>query len=290
MPFSRLAAIPWILFVLLGMIPSFLRRTPMVASSFRPSLTSARRRFQSTVRLQEKKPSTPQQQSATAITSNAAENKVLNLSTVTLAELEDLVLGLQYPKYRAQQIHHYIRNQGVLDVDQMLTVPKKLREQLQRFSTTSSLQLVKEQVSRVDGTIKRVYQLHDGALIESVLMGPYQDGRYTACISSQVGCAQQCVFCATGQMGFSRQLTAAEIFEQVARFHAELLSSKDKTTPSTADPPPQHGKVQRLSNVVFMGMGEVRESVSVYRVLFMFHAHRNGFLYSHSHSPITKMS
>lgn len=224
----------------------------MVASSFRPSLhRPANRRFQSTVRLQETKK--PLSVSAPELMS---ENKVLNLSTVTLPELEALVLGLQYPKYRAQQIHHYIRHQGVLDVDQMLTVPKKLREQLQRFSTTSSLHLRKEQVSRVDGTIKRVYQLHDGALIESVLMGPYQDGRYTACISSQVGCAQQCVFCATGQMGFSRQLTAAEIFEQVARFHAELLSNeKEKTT----DEVPRHGKSQRLSNVVFMGMGEVRE-------------------------------
>ena len=203
------------------------------------------------------------QQSSFSSAPNEAA-KVLNLSTVTLAELEDLVLGLQYPKYRAQQIHQYIRNQGVLDCDKMLTLPKALREQLKQFCTTSALQLVKEQVSRVDGTIKRVYQLHDGALIESVLMGPYQDGRYTACISSQVGCAQQCVFCATGQMGFSRQLTVAEIFEQVARFHAELLSNEKKPPVSpaaTTDVPPpqqQHGKTQRLSNVVFMGMGEVR--------------------------------
>jgi 23S rRNA (adenine2503-C2)-methyltransferase len=252
---SRLAAVRWILFVLLGMIPSFLRRTAMVASSFRTSWTPSIR-FQSTVpRVETNKKSTPQSSSVPSAPERN-DSQLLNLSTVTLAELEDLVLGLQYPKYRAQQIHHYIRNQGVLDVDQMLTVPKKLREQLQRFSTTSSLQLRKEQVSRVDGTIKRVYQLHDGALLESVLMGPYRDGRYTACISSQVGCAQQCVFCATGQMGFSRQLTAAEIFEQVARFHAELLSQE---TSSSADPAPAHGKTQRLSNVVFMGMGEVRE-------------------------------
>ena len=75
-------------------------------------------------------------------------------------------------------------------------------------------------VSR-DGTVKRAYQLEDGQLIESVLM-PYRDGRQTACISSQAGCSMGCVFCATGQMGFARQLTADEIFEQTQRFHAEL--------------------------------------------------------------------
>ena len=68
---------------------------------------------------------------------------------------------------------------------------------------------------------------------------PYEDGRQTACISSQAGCAMGCVFCATGQMGFARQLTQDEIFEQVARFAAELKRDN-----------------KRLSNVVMMGMGE----------------------------------
>jgi hypothetical protein len=201
---------------------------------------------------------------------------VINLSTVTLSELEALVVGLQYPKYRAQQIYHYIRNQGILDIQQMQTLPKALREQLQQYCTASSLQLVHEQVSPTDQTIKRVYELHDGNYIESVLMGPYQDGRYTACISSQVGCAQQCIFCATGQMGFQRQLTSSEIFEQVSRFHAELLSASSSSSSSSPEPiasasstttsnpkqntvPQRHGKTKRLSNVVFMGMGEVGE-------------------------------
>jgi 23S rRNA (adenine2503-C2)-methyltransferase len=77
-----------------------------------------------------------------------------------------------------------------------------------------------EQVS-TDGTKKRAYSLHDGQLIESVLM-PYEYGRRTACISSQAGCAMGCVFCATGQMGFARQLTSSEIFEQAQKFSAEL--------------------------------------------------------------------
>jgi 23S rRNA (adenine2503-C2)-methyltransferase len=72
-----------------------------------------------------------------------------------------------------------------------------------------------------DGTKKRAYRLWDGQLIESVSM-PYDDGRYTACISLQAGCAMGCVFCATGQMGFARQLLSEEIFEQVSRFASEL--------------------------------------------------------------------
>ena len=89
-----------------------------------------------------------------------------------------------------------------------------------------------------DGTVKRAYELRDGSVIESVLM-PYNDGRRTACISSQAGCGMGCTFCATGQMGFSRHLTSAEIFEQASRFSRELRR-----------------RGERLSNVVFMGMGE----------------------------------
>ena len=206
----------------------------------------------------------PQQSPPTA----SSSYQLLNLSTVTLSELEALMLSLKVPKYRGQQIYHYIRNQGITDVQKMILLPKTLRQQLQELCTASSLKLVQEHVSAVDGTIKRVYQLHDDTLIESVLMGPYQDGRYTACISSQVGCAQACVFCATGQQGFTRQLTASEIFEQVATFSALLQSSGPDhapdndhgitTTNNRSNIKVTHGRSKRLSNVVFMGMGEVR--------------------------------
>ncbi|CAN0314724.1 unnamed protein product [Phaeothamnion confervicola] len=119
----------------------------------------------------------------------------------------------------------------------MTNLPKDLRAQLDAHTTVGSLTLAAEQVSR-DGTRKRAYRLRDGQVIESVLM-PYSDGRRTACISSQAGCAMGCVFCATGQMGFARQLTSSEIFEQAYLLSAELTA-----------------KGERLSNVVFMGMGE----------------------------------
>ena len=102
---------------------------------------------------------------------------------------------------------------------------------------------------------------------------PYEDGRYTACISSQAGCAQGCVFCATGQMGFSRQLTPDEIFEQVSRFASELAAKEklqrkedesknkqknkngnnNKGTTSTSQAVLKSGRSTRRSNIVFMG-------------------------------------
>lgn len=141
------------------------------------------------------------------------------------------------PGFRAKQIWSWLYEQGCADFSLMSNLPKGLRTQLSEEFSLGSLQLATEQVS-ADGTKKRVYRLHDGQLIESVLM-PYGDGRRTACISSQAGCAMRCAFCATGQMGFARQLSADEIFEQALIFAQELKASGE-----------------RLSNVVLMGMGE----------------------------------
>ena len=158
----------------------------------------------------------------------------INLLTIQQHELETLLKSWKQPKYRAKQILHFVHEKGVSDMDDMDNIPKQLRSMLKQYTTIGSLNLEVEVVSK-DGTRKRAYRLWDGQLIESVLM-PYEDGRQTACISSQAGCAMGCVFCATGQMGFARQLTEDEIFEQVARFAAELK-----------------GDDKRLSNVVMMG-------------------------------------
>ena len=137
---------------------------------------------------------------------------MINLLTLPLPELETLLISWGYPAYRGKQIQNHIFNKGVTNVDEMGDLPKQLRILLAERTTIGSLHLEVEQISN-DGTIKRAYKLHDGQMIESVLM-PYEDGRRTACISSQAGCAMGCVFCATGQMGFSRQLSSSEIFEQ----------------------------------------------------------------------------
>ncbi|KAI2493263.1 hypothetical protein MHU86_21300 [Fragilaria crotonensis] len=165
--------------------------------------------------------------------------KLINLLTIEREELQQHIVSWGFPKYRSEQVWKWIRD-GVTSIDDMTNLPQPLKEHLQKYTKGGSLILDTELISK-DGTRKRAYRLWDGQLIESVLM-PYRDGRYTACISSQAGCAMGCVFCATGQMGFARQLTPDEILEQVARFDAELRRDQ--------------GEAARVSNVVFMGMGE----------------------------------
>ena len=177
------------------------------------------------------------QSSAFDITDATLKNSnLINLYTIPKPELEAILHSWGHAKYRADQVWTWVR-QGVTSVDDMINLPKTLRQDLAQHASFGSLTLEFEDISK-DGTRKRAYKLQDGQLIESVLM-PYDDGKYTACISSQAGCAMACVFCATGQMGFARQLTPDEILEQVARFSSELAADG-----------------RRLSNVVFMGMGE----------------------------------
>jgi 23S rRNA (adenine2503-C2)-methyltransferase len=161
----------------------------------------------------------------------------INLYTLSKLELIDFIVALGYPKFRASQVWDWLYSQYATDFEAMTNLPASLRQALAEKASIGILTLSAQQASH-DGTIKRLYQLPDGQLIESVLM-PYDDDRRTACISTQAGCAMGCVFCATGQMGFARHLSAHEIIEQAIRFAAML-----------------HADGERLSNVVLMGMGE----------------------------------
>ncbi len=162
---------------------------------------------------------------------------MINLYGLSEVELEAEIVSLGQPRFRARQIVKWVYQKGVTDFSEMTNLPLSLRDTLEASFCFGLLSIDLEQKSK-DGTCKRLYRLHDNKLIESVLM-PYKDGRRTACISSQAGCAMGCTFCATGQMGFARHLTAAEIFEQAQRFSQELQQ-----------------KGERLSNIVLMGMGE----------------------------------
>lgn len=163
---------------------------------------------------------------------------MINLYSLSFDEVKALLATWNEAGFRAKQLWDWLYTQRASSFEEMKNLPKTLREQLEAETQLGSLELVTEQVSQKDNTRKRLYRLPDGQLIESVLM-PYDDDRRTACISTQAGCAMGCVFCATGQMGFARHLTTTEIFEQAMRFARELQ---------------QEG--ERLSNVVFMGMGE----------------------------------
>lgn len=162
---------------------------------------------------------------------------MIDLYSLTLEQLAELLESWGEPRFRAKQIWAWLYDQRVQSFDAMTNVSKGLRDRLSAETTLGTLVMAAEQESG-DGTIKRLYRLPDGQLIESVLM-EYDDERRTACISTQAGCAMGCVFCATGQMGFSRHLTPAEIFEQALFFARDL-----------------EARGERLSNVVLMGMGE----------------------------------
>ncbi|HEX2905834.1 MAG TPA: 23S rRNA (adenine(2503)-C(2))-methyltransferase RlmN [Phototrophicaceae bacterium] len=162
---------------------------------------------------------------------------MINLYELTQEQLADLIVSWGEPRFRAKQVWAWLYDRRAAAFDTMTNLPKSLRERLKAETQLGTLQLEAEQAS-YDGTVKRLYRLPDGQMIEAVLM-PYDDDRRTACISTQAGCAMGCVFCATGQMGFSRNLTATEIFEQALLFARDLA-----------------GQDERLSNVVLMGMGE----------------------------------
>ena len=160
-----------------------------------------------------------------------------NLYELTLSELSSLVAEFGEKPFRARQLWKWMYDKRVDNFAAMTDLPQHFIDALAQNASLGSLELVARQNS-ADGTEKRLYQLADSQLIESVLM-PYEDQRKTACLSTQAGCAMGCVFCATGQMGYARNLTAEEIFEQAVLFARELASQGE-----------------RLSNIVLMGMGE----------------------------------
>lgn len=160
-----------------------------------------------------------------------------DLYALDAVALRAFVASLGEKPFRGDQVRRWLYERGATSFEEMSDLPAAFRSRLAEVATLGTL-VVDADIPSRDGTIKRLYRLPDGQAIESVLM-PYDDGRRTACISSQAGCAMGCVFCATGQMGFARHLTADEIVEQAIRFSRELQA-----------------RGERLSNVVLMGMGE----------------------------------
>ncbi len=160
-----------------------------------------------------------------------------SIYSLTRADLEQLLSAWGQPAYRAQQVWHGLYHDLAAGPAELTTLPKPLREKLATELTFNSLAPLVEAKSSDGQTRKVLFQLPDRRQIETVLMGYEQ--RRTTCISTQAGCAMGCVFCATGQMGFRRHLSAGEIVEQVLWFARELRRQND-----------------RLTNIVVMGMGE----------------------------------
>jgi len=153
-------------------------------------------------------------------------------------QITEILLAWGEARYRGDQLWEWLYVHRAASFEDMTSLPGGLRERLTTEMALDSAVVAREIHSTDGETRKYLFQLPDGQLIETVLM-EYSGIRRTACISTQAGCAMGCVFCATGQMGFARQLSVGEIVAQVV-YIARVLDSDD----------------ERLSNVVLMGMGE----------------------------------
>src|SRR5437870_5835942 len=124
------------------------------------------------------------------------------------------------PLYRVKQVLHWLYKEFAADFSEMTNLPLSLRKKLEEQLRIGSSELVAQKISSDGWTRKVLLRMRDGTTVETVLMLYYD--RATVCVSSQVGCAMGCTFCATGQMGFTRNLTAGEILEQVIHFNRWL--------------------------------------------------------------------
>lgn len=203
-----------------------------------------------------------------------------SIASATLPSILDLsrdrltstLIEMGEKKFRADQVWRAIYHQTLDSFDEMSTLSKPFREKLKDTYRFSALEQAMFLTSADKTTSKALYKLHDGELIETVLMRYETDGhrrnRKTACISTQAGCALGCTFCATGQQGFRRNLTVGEIVSQVIEMQriarAEDEAQMDEGKRSKGD-------IQGVTNVVFMGMGEplanYRNVISAIRVL-----------------------
>ncbi|AKU90888.1 23S rRNA (adenine(2503)-C(2))-methyltransferase RlmN [Vulgatibacter incomptus] len=167
-----------------------------------------------------------------------------DLRSFDLAALTEVVGAMGERPFRAGQLYKWLHQKYAVSFDEMTDLPKAFRERLVAEARLGELVLDKEQRSS-DGTIKFRWRTEDGKAIESVYM-PDDTGkkRRTLCISTQVGCAMGCGFCATGTMGLSRNLTPGEIVDQVHRVNRFLIEEGLEPGP------------RPLTNLVYMGMGE----------------------------------
>ncbi|WCJ19625.1 Radical SAM superfamily protein [Euphorbia peplus] len=155
------------------------------------------------------------------------------------SELQEVAVGLGQQSYRGKQLHHFIYQRKVRDIQEFSQLPQAFRNELQEAGWRIGRSPIYKSVTAADGTVKLLIKLEDNRLIEAVGI-PVKDEkgsmRLTACVSSQVGCPLRCSFCATGKGGFARNLKRHEIVEQVLAIE-EIFK-------------------HRVTNVVFMGMGE----------------------------------
>ena len=197
--------------------------------------------------------------------------KPRELRSINADEAERFLTEWGHKSYRTTQLLGWLYKKRAGSIDEMSDLPLELRDQLSGAFSLLPLELAREQRSR-DGTVKFLWRLADGELIESVLIPASigrdgsQSDRHTLCVSSQVGCAYGCKFCASGLMGYKRNLDAYEIVDQVLaveRWHLAKGVESPKPEPLA-------------NNIVMMGMGEPLANYATSSVRSRFSTHRGG--------------
>lgn len=199
--------------------------------------------------------------SETSQAANAVDNatvvtpELVNFYSFTLPDLEAFLKKYGKEKFRAQQIFKWVYEARVTDFDQMLNLSKDLRSELKNLITFKLPPVLKHLIS-VDGTQKFLFDVRDGNSIEAVVIP--SDDRLTLCVSSEIGCNMACQFCFTGKQKLKRRLTADEIVGQFMVVQDSLA---------------KEGQGRKLSNIVFMGMGEpLDNSDNVFKSIEVIHS------------------
>lgn len=162
-----------------------------------------------------------------------------DIRKLSIDQLQEKLAVNGHPKFRSKQIYEWLWKKGVSDFQFMSNLSKDLRSSLESEFCINPIVIDKVQKSN-DGTIKTRFRLHDGHMIESVLIPVPKTNRYTVCVSTQVGCSLTCSFCATGKMQRVRNLDASEIYDQFVQVNQQCIEKFN----------------HHLTNVVYMGMGE----------------------------------
>lgn len=183
------------------------------------------------------------------------DNQPQNFYSFTLETLQDYFKKFGKEKFRAQQVYKWVYESRVTDIDQMTNLSKDFRTELKKLLTFEMPPVIKHLVS-VDGTQKFLFDVRDGNSVEAVIIP--SDDRLTLCLSSEIGCNMACHFCYTGKQKLKRRLSADEIVGQFMQVYDSLQ---------------REGQGRRISNIVFMGMGEPLDNPDeVFKSIEVFHA------------------
>lgn len=192
---------------------------------------------------------------------------MINLLDYSKEELRELLGGWGEPAYRADQLFGWLHQKQAASFSQMTNLPKPLRAKLEETASTGSLTVKKKLVSSIDGTVKYLYELSDGAAVESVGM-TYRHGN-SLCISTQVGCRMGCAFCASTLGGLQRNLTSGEMLGEVYQAVREL---------------PQG---ETIGSIVLMGIGEPLDNYDHVVKFLQMLSHPDGFGMSLRHLSLS---